>query len=190
MFLREPRVPGGGRTARPYCSSRASIPEHWDDDANKKAAAEHKDRKYNVRTYEHFPVRFWNEWLDERQPTLMVQALDQESAKDILSATKFAHEPGFGRLGHRRRCDARAAMEPGRAMKSFSLPPRSVGMQCLRTWVTTYIAWRPTVQASRASSPRSRATTTMGSSAPTASLCISNSPNRMRKFTTFNIYTR
>jgi len=70
-------------------------PGALDDAANKKIAAEHKDRKYNVRTYEHFPVRFWNEWLDERQPTLMVQALDQESAKDVLSGTALAHQSGF-----------------------------------------------------------------------------------------------
>ena len=66
-----------------------------DDATNKKAAAEIKDRKYNVRTYEHFPVRFWNEWLDEREPTLMTQALDQTSAKDILSGTALAQGSGF-----------------------------------------------------------------------------------------------
>jgi dipeptidyl aminopeptidase/acylaminoacyl peptidase len=70
-------------------------PGALDEAANKKAATEHKERKYNVRTYEHFPVRFWNEWLDERQPTLMLQALDQESAKDVLSGTKLAHQAGF-----------------------------------------------------------------------------------------------
>ena len=70
-------------------------PGALDDAANKKIAAEHKDRKYNVRTYEHFPVRFWNEWLDERQPTLMTQALDQYSAKDILSGSALAHQAGF-----------------------------------------------------------------------------------------------
>jgi dipeptidyl aminopeptidase/acylaminoacyl peptidase len=70
-------------------------PGALDDAANKKIAAEHKDRKYNVRAYEHFPVRFWNEWLDERQPTLMVQSLDQESAKDVLSGTALAHQSGF-----------------------------------------------------------------------------------------------
>jgi dipeptidyl aminopeptidase/acylaminoacyl peptidase len=70
-------------------------PGALDDAANKKVAAELKDRKYNVRTYEHFPVRFWNEWLDERQPTLMTQALDQDSAKDILSGTALAHQSGF-----------------------------------------------------------------------------------------------
>jgi dipeptidyl aminopeptidase/acylaminoacyl peptidase len=71
-------------------------PNAVDDEANKKAAAERKARKYNVRVYEHFPVRFWNQWLDERQPTILVQPIaDGSSAKDILSATAFARTPGF-----------------------------------------------------------------------------------------------
>lgn len=71
-------------------------PGALDDEANKKIAAEHKERKYNVRLYEHFPVRYWNQWLDERQPTIMVQAIEPGSKpKDLLSATAFAHTPGF-----------------------------------------------------------------------------------------------
>ncbi len=46
--------------------------------------------------YEHFPVRFWNQWLDDRQPTLLVQSLEPGSTpKDILSATALARTPGF-----------------------------------------------------------------------------------------------
>ncbi|MEA3139126.1 MAG: hypothetical protein QOK23_1295 [Gammaproteobacteria bacterium] len=71
-------------------------PDALDDEANKKIAADRKARKYNVRSYEHFPIRFWNQWLDDRQPTLMVQALDSGStAKDILSATVLARTSGF-----------------------------------------------------------------------------------------------
>jgi dipeptidyl aminopeptidase/acylaminoacyl peptidase len=71
-------------------------PNTLDDEANKKISAEHKERKYNVRVYEHFPIRYWNQWLDERQPTIMVQTLEQGSSpKDILSATALAHTPGF-----------------------------------------------------------------------------------------------
>ena len=67
-----------------------------DDEANKKIAAEHKARKYNVRTYEHFPIRQWNQWLDERQPTILVQSLEPGAKpKDILSATALAHSTGF-----------------------------------------------------------------------------------------------
>src|ERR1700704_1633486 len=71
-------------------------PNALDDEANKRIAAAHKERKYNVRVYEHFPVRYWNQWLDERQPTIMVQSLDLGSAPtDILSASALAHTAGF-----------------------------------------------------------------------------------------------
>jgi dipeptidyl aminopeptidase/acylaminoacyl peptidase len=71
-------------------------PNALDDDANKKIAAERKALKYNVHAYEHFPVRFWNHWLDDRQPTILVQPVQEgSSAKDILSATAFAHTTGF-----------------------------------------------------------------------------------------------
>jgi dipeptidyl aminopeptidase/acylaminoacyl peptidase len=68
-----------------------------DDEANKKVAAERKARKYNVRIYTHYPVRYWNEWLDDRQPTILVQSLEPGSkAKDILSGTALAKTDGFG----------------------------------------------------------------------------------------------
>jgi dipeptidyl aminopeptidase/acylaminoacyl peptidase len=71
-------------------------PKASDDEANKKVAAERKARKYNVRVYEHFPVRFWNQWLDDRQPTLLIQSIEPGSApKDILSATTLARTSGF-----------------------------------------------------------------------------------------------
>ena len=74
----------------------AVYPNALDDEANKKIAAEHKARKYNVHTYEHFPVRQWNQWLDDRQPTLLVQSLEPGSKpKDILSPTEFAHNNAF-----------------------------------------------------------------------------------------------
>jgi dipeptidyl aminopeptidase/acylaminoacyl peptidase len=71
-------------------------PNALDDEANRRVAAERKARKYNLRVYEHFPVRFWNQWLDDRQPTLMVQSVEEGSQpKDILSPTALAHTPGF-----------------------------------------------------------------------------------------------
>ncbi len=71
-------------------------PNALDDEANKKIAAERKARKYNVRTYEHFPIRFWNQWLDDRHPTLMVQSVEPGSQpKDILSGTALARASGY-----------------------------------------------------------------------------------------------
>ena len=72
-------------------------PGATDDEANKKAAADKKARKYNLRAYEHFPVRFWNEWLDERRPSIFIQSLEPGAkAKDILSGSEFAKASGFG----------------------------------------------------------------------------------------------
>ena len=71
-------------------------PGALDDEANKKAAVERKARKYNVRAYDHFPIRYWNDWLDERQPTIEVQSVEPGAKpKDILSGSKLAMTPGF-----------------------------------------------------------------------------------------------
>src|ERR1700678_510441 len=71
-------------------------PNASNDEANKKIAEERKAHKYNVREYEHFPVRYWNQWLDDRQPTVLIQSLEPGStAKDILSTTTLAHTSGF-----------------------------------------------------------------------------------------------
>src|ERR1700690_2205420 len=72
------------------------FPNAADDEANKKIAADRKARKYNVRAYEHFPIRYWNQWLDDRQPTLMVQSIEPGSApKDILSSAALARSSGY-----------------------------------------------------------------------------------------------
>lgn len=71
-------------------------PNALDDEANRKIAAEHKARKYNVHAYEHFPVRQWNQWLDDRQPTILVQSLEPGAKpKDIISPTELAHNSSF-----------------------------------------------------------------------------------------------
>lgn len=71
-------------------------PGAGDDAANRKAAAERKALKYNVRAYDHFPIRYWNEWLDDRLPTLEVQTLEPGARpKDILAGTKLIGTAGF-----------------------------------------------------------------------------------------------
>ncbi|MBS0363179.1 MAG: S9 family peptidase [Proteobacteria bacterium] len=107
-------VIGGGEAQRVTSLSTAAANPKWrpdgrailfetmvwpgasDDEANKKAIAARKARKFNVRTYEHFPIRYWNEWLDERLPTVEVVSLEPGAKpRDILSPTKLAHTPGF-----------------------------------------------------------------------------------------------
>ena len=49
------------------------FPGAMDDEANKKAAKAVKDRKYNARVYESFPIKYWDRWLDEKKAHLFVQ---------------------------------------------------------------------------------------------------------------------
>ncbi|HEX6176921.1 MAG TPA: S9 family peptidase [Thermoanaerobaculia bacterium] len=69
-----------------------------DEEANRKAAKEAKERKTNVRVYESFPIRNWDRWLEpDRQAQIFVQRIgDEKSAKSLLAGTKLIAEPGFG----------------------------------------------------------------------------------------------
>ncbi|MEO8381966.1 MAG: S9 family peptidase, partial [Acidobacteriota bacterium] len=76
------------------------FPNAADDDANKKAAKEEKDRKFKVRVFDSFPVRAWDRWLDEKEPHLFVQSLDPAgAAKDLLAGTQLVAEAGFAGTG-------------------------------------------------------------------------------------------
>jgi len=85
-----------------------------DDEANKKVAKERKDRKYNVRIYDSFPIKNWDRWLDDKQPHLIVQDLDAGSKpRDILAGTALVKEPGFaGRSAEGSREDIDAVWSP------------------------------------------------------------------------------
>ncbi len=65
------------------------------DSANKKIAAERKARKYKARSYEGFPVRNWDRWLEDTQPHLFVQMVDSSTARDLFAGTKLVAEKGF-----------------------------------------------------------------------------------------------
>jgi dipeptidyl aminopeptidase/acylaminoacyl peptidase len=68
-----------------------------DDEANKAAAKAEKDRKYNVRAYDSFPIRNWDRWLDGKEPHVFVQSLAEGSvARDLLAGTNLVAETGFG----------------------------------------------------------------------------------------------
>jgi len=67
------------------------------DSANRAAATERRGRKYNARVYDASPIRLWDRWLDERRPSLFVQALDSVGrARDLLAGTQFVRGAGFG----------------------------------------------------------------------------------------------
>lgn len=71
-----------------------------DDAANQRAAKERKDRPWTARVYDGFPVRFWDQWLDDRRPSLFVQeARAGAVARDLLAGSRLVAQRGFaGRL--------------------------------------------------------------------------------------------
>ncbi|HUS19009.1 MAG TPA: hypothetical protein VMZ25_05130, partial [Terriglobales bacterium] len=91
---RSPRWRPDGK-ALMYVSS--VFPGAADDEANKKMAKERKDRKYNARVYESFPIRYWDRWLDDKQITLFVQDADLAAKpKNLLAGSKLIAKAGFG----------------------------------------------------------------------------------------------
>jgi dipeptidyl aminopeptidase/acylaminoacyl peptidase len=66
------------------------------DDENRKIAAERRNRKWNARVYDSFPIRDWDRWLDDRRPSLFVQPLEAGAQpRDILAGSSLAAAAGF-----------------------------------------------------------------------------------------------
>ncbi|MCO4292213.1 S9 family peptidase [Solitalea sp. MAHUQ-68] len=66
------------------------------DSANKKIADDKKKLKYKARVYTSFPVRNWDQWVDDKQTHLFIQSTDTDAkAKDLLAGTQFIKSPGF-----------------------------------------------------------------------------------------------
>jgi len=55
-------------------------------DEQKKFADEQKARKDTARTYDAFPVRFWNAWLEKKEPMIGWQATDSQTPTIIRVA--------------------------------------------------------------------------------------------------------
>lgn len=67
------------------------------DSANRAAAAERRNRRWNARVYDHSPTRLWDRWLDDRRPSLFVQALEPGAApRDLLAGSRLVAGVGFG----------------------------------------------------------------------------------------------
>ena len=59
-------------------------------------AAERRNRKWNARVYDSFPIRDWDRWLDDRRPTLVVQTLEPGAQpKDVLAGSQLVAGAGF-----------------------------------------------------------------------------------------------
>ncbi|MEA2165374.1 MAG: hypothetical protein QOK37_3501 [Thermoanaerobaculia bacterium] len=89
-------------------------PGALDDEANRKIAKERKEQKFKVRTYESFPIRSWDRWLDDMQIHILVQKLEQGAkSHDVLAGTTLVKQPGFaGRTTEGSRDDLDAIWSP------------------------------------------------------------------------------
>jgi dipeptidyl aminopeptidase/acylaminoacyl peptidase len=68
--------------------------------ANRKAAEARRARKYAMRAYQSFPIRYWDRWLDERRQSLVIQPLAPGAPpRDLLATTALGRAPGFGAPG-------------------------------------------------------------------------------------------
>ncbi|MBA3297914.1 MAG: S9 family peptidase [Acidobacteria bacterium] len=66
------------------------------DEDNKKTAAERRNRKWNARVYDSFPIRDWDRWLDDRRPSLFVQEIETgAAARDLLAGSQLVAGAGF-----------------------------------------------------------------------------------------------
>jgi dipeptidyl aminopeptidase/acylaminoacyl peptidase len=89
-------------------------PGALEDDGNRRIAKERKEQKYKVRTYESFPVRNWDRWLDDTQIHILVQNLEPHAKpRDLLAPTQLVRQPGFaGRITEGSRDELDATWSP------------------------------------------------------------------------------
>ncbi|MCU1231468.1 MAG: Dipeptidyl aminopeptidase/acylaminoacyl-peptidase, partial [Acidobacteria bacterium] len=90
--------------------STIAWPGATDEESNRKLAKERKEAKAKVRTFDSYPVRMWDRWLDESQIHLVVQPLENGAkSRDLLGGTELVKQPGFagrGAEGSREEIDA------------------------------------------------------------------------------------
>jgi len=72
-------------------------PGATDEESNRKAAQEKKNAKSKARIYDAFPVRNWDQWVDESKPHLWVVDVEGDrKARPLFAASTLARSPGFG----------------------------------------------------------------------------------------------
>ena len=70
-------------------------PGAYSDSANKRIAEEKKKNKYKARVYTQFPIRRWDQWVDEKQTHLFIQDISSSNATDIFSSVTISKTEGF-----------------------------------------------------------------------------------------------
>ncbi len=65
------------------------------DSANKKITEEKKKLKYKARVYTSFPIRNWDQWIDEKLVHPFVQHIDSNVARNLFDGLKQLSDTGF-----------------------------------------------------------------------------------------------
>lgn len=71
-------------------------PKAFTDSLSKKIAEERKKIKYKARVYTTFPVRYFDQWLDEKQSHLFTLDLNSQKVQNLMSHTDIVYEQGYG----------------------------------------------------------------------------------------------
>ena len=71
-------------------------PKAFTDSLSKKVAEERKKLKYKARVYTSFPVRYFDQWLDERQSHVFVLDLGTMKVQNLFENCSLVNSEGFG----------------------------------------------------------------------------------------------
>lgn len=71
-------------------------PSAFTDSLSKKIADEKKKVKYKARVYTTFPIRYFDQWLDEKQSHLFTMDLKTQKVQNLFAACDLVKEQGFG----------------------------------------------------------------------------------------------
>jgi len=71
-------------------------PGATDEESNRKAALEQRNAKSKARIYDSFPVRNWDQWVDDSKPQLWVVDVNGDrKAKSLFAASALARSKGY-----------------------------------------------------------------------------------------------
>jgi dipeptidyl aminopeptidase/acylaminoacyl peptidase len=75
-------------------------PGATDEESNRKAAQEKKNAKSKVRAFDIFPVRNWDQWIDESRPHLwVVDVQGDRTSRALFAGSSLARAQGFSPTG-------------------------------------------------------------------------------------------
>ena len=76
--------------------SSTVYPGAFTDSTNKKITEDKKKIKYKARVYNSYPIRLWDQWLDEKQTHLFVQKAEAGAeVHDLFAGTGIVNADGF-----------------------------------------------------------------------------------------------